>query len=248
MASNTGCPMTNISQKTMPLEERDSPTIATATQNRLRADIMDLTLKPGQTLRFDWLREKYKVSLSPLREALMRLIAEGLVLLEDHRGFRVAPVSTEHLLDLTMVRSETEALAIRLSIEKGDEHWESFVLASLNTLSKYPEKSGRELFEPEYEKRHRTFHYSLYAACGSPILLATLAQFNNQWVRYRLLSGRYMSRRRNIAREHENLKKAVLARDSKAATLFIQQHISASAESILTSSEPIFDNSTETWS
>ncbi|WP_158807188.1 GntR family transcriptional regulator [Beijerinckia sp. L45] len=239
--------MTNISQKSGLLDERDSPTIATTTQNRLRADIVDLTLKPGQTLRFDWLREKYQVSLSPLREALMRLIAEGLVLLEDHRGFRVAPVSTEHLLDLTMVRSEMEALAISLSIEKGDEHWESFVLASLNTLSKYPGKNGRELFDPEYEKRHRTFHYSLYAACGSPILLATLAQFNNQWARYRLLSGRYMSRGRNIAREHEDLKKAVLARNAETATRLIQRHISASADSILTSSEPIFDNSTEIW-
>jgi DNA-binding GntR family transcriptional regulator len=239
--------MTNVSQKAMLPEERESPTIATAVQNRLRADILDLTLKPGQTLRFEWLREKYKVGLSPLREALMRLIAEGLVLLEDHRGFRVAPVSTEHLLDLTMVRSETEALAIRLSIEKGDEHWESFVLGSFNILSKYPGKSGRELFDPEYEKRHRTFHYSLYAACGSPILLGSLAQFGNQWTRYRFLSGRYMSHRRNIAREHEALKSAVLARDPETVTRLIQRHISASTESILASREPIFDDSTGAW-
>jgi DNA-binding GntR family transcriptional regulator len=239
--------MTNISQNTTLPETRESPTIATAIQNRVRDDILDLKLKPGQTLRFDWLREKYNVSLSPLREALMRLIAEGLVLLEDHRGFRVAPVSTEHLLDLTMVRSEMEALAIRLSIEKGDEHWESFVLASFNILAKYPGKRGRELFDPEYEKRHRTFHYSLYAACGSPILLASLAQLGNQWTRYRLLSGRYMSHGRNILREHEALKNAVLARDADKASRAIQRHISASTESILSSSEPIFDSSTDSW-
>jgi GntR family carbon starvation induced transcriptional regulator len=237
--------MTNFTYKPTPLDQPESSTIATSVQNRLRKDILDLTLKPGQTLRFDGLRERYQVSLSPLREALMRLIAEGLVLLEDHRGFRVAPVSTEHLLDLTMVRSETEALAIRLSIEKGDDFWESFVLASFNTLAKYPGKNGRELFDPEWEIRHRTFHYSLYAACGSPILLGNIAQYTNQWERYRLLSGRYMSRRRNIGREHETLKKAVIARDMAAATLAIQQHISKSTESILASSEPIFENSTQ---
>jgi GntR family carbon starvation induced transcriptional regulator len=224
-------------------DERESSTIATSVQNRLRKDILDLTLKPGQTLRFDWLRQHYKVSLSPLREALMRLIAEGLVLLEDHRGFRVAPVSTEHLLDLTMVRSETEALAIRLAIEKGDEFWESFVLASYNTLAKYPGKNGRELFDPEWETRHRTFHYALYAACGSPILLGNIAHYTNQWQRYRLLSGKFMSRRRNIAREHEALKKAVLGRNAAAAQDAIQQHISLSTESILAASEPIFENS-----
>jgi len=233
--------MTKISPLITLPEDRDSPTIATAIRKRIRADILDLTLKPGLMLRFDWLREKYEVGLSPLREALMRLIAEGLVLLEDHRGFRVAPVSREHLLDLTMVRSETEALAIKLSIEKGDEHWESFVLASFNILSKYPGSSGRELFDPDYEKRHRTFHYSLYAACGSPILLGSLAQFDNQWTRYRLLSGRYMSQRRNISREHELLKLAVLSRDSEKAVHAIQRHISTSTESILSSSDPIFE-------
>jgi GntR family carbon starvation induced transcriptional regulator len=232
--------MTRVSS-TLPIpEDRESPTIATVVQKRLRADILGLTLKPGQTLRFETLRERYAVGLSPLREALMRLIAEGLVLLEDHRGFRVAPVSREHLLDLTMVRSVIEALAIKLSIEKGDEHWESFVMASFNILSKYPAKSGRELFDPDYEKRHRTFHYSLYAACGSPILLGNLAQFDNQWTRYRLLSGRYMSRKRNISREHELLKTSVLSRNVEKSVRAIQQHIRASTESILSSSEPIF--------
>ena len=213
-------------------------------QNRLRADILDCTLKPGQTLRFDWLRQTYKISLSPLREALMRLISEGLVQLEDHRGFRVAPVSLEHLLDLTMVRRETEALAIRLAMEKGDDHWESFILASFNTLSKYPGQDGRELFDPEWEKRHRTFHCSLYAACGSPILLRSIASFDNQWMRYRLLSGKYMKyRRRHIQQEHSDLKDAAVARDPVAATQAIQQHISASTESILAANEPIFEGS-----
>lgn len=240
----SGLPNMHVTEKKPLPEERESFTIATSVQNRIRQDVLDLTLKPGQTLRFDGLRERYGVSLSPLREALMRLIAEGLVLLEDHRGFRVAPVSREHLLDLTMVRRETEALAIRLSMEKGDELWESFVLASFNTLAKYPGKNGRELFDPEWEKRHRTFHYSLYAACGSPILLGSIAHYTNQWERYRLLSGRFMSRRRNIAREHEALKKAVLARDMAAATRAIQQHISLSTESILATSEPIFETPT----
>lgn len=222
---------------------RESHTLATTTQNQLRADILNCTLKPGQTLRFDWLRETYKISLSPLREALMRLIAEGLVQLEDHRGFRVAPVSIEHLLDLTMVRKETEALAIRLAIEKGDDHWESFILASFNTLSKYPSKGGRQLFDQEWEKRHRAFHYSLYAACGSPILLGSIAHYDNQWARYRLLSGRYMNRRRNIQQEHAALKEAVVARNPAKATRAIQQHIAASTESILAANEPIFENS-----
>jgi GntR family transcriptional regulator, carbon starvation induced regulator len=220
---------------------QETSTLGTNIANRLRADIMGCVLEPGRSLRFDWLRETYKISLSPLREALTRLAAEGLVILEDHRGFRVAPVSVAHLLDLTLVRKETEALGIRLSIERGDDYWESSVLACFHTLAKSPGSGGEQLFDPEWEKRHRAFHESLYAACGSPILLAHIAQLNNQWARYRLLSGRYMSPGRSILEEHTELKTATVARDPVAATRALQNHISMSTESILRSNEPIFD-------
>jgi len=222
--------------------KRDTPTLATSATNRLRDDIMGCLLEPGQTLRFDWLREKYKISISPLREALTRLVSEGLVTLTDHRGYRVAPLSVAHLLDLTLVRKETEALGIRLAIQRGDDHWESSVLAAFHTLAKSSGRGGQQLFDPEWEKRHRMFHYSLYAACDSPILLAQIAQLNNQWARYRLLSGRYMSQRRDILQEHAELKDSVVARDAVTATRRIQKHIQQSTDSILKSKAPIFDD------
>jgi DNA-binding GntR family transcriptional regulator len=221
----------------------DGQTLATSITNQLRADIMGCVLEPGQTLRFDWLRETYKISISPLREALTRLVSEGLVALADHRGYRVAPLSVAHLLDLTLVRKETEALGIRLAIERGDDHWESSVLAAFHTLAKSSGRGGQQLFDPEWEKRHRTFHDSLYAACGSPILLSQIAQLNNQWARYRLLSGRYMSQQRDILREHTELKDGTVARDPVAATHAIQQHIQRSTDSIIESKAPIFEDS-----
>jgi len=220
----------------------DTPTLATSATNRLRADIMGCVLEPGQTLRFDWLREKYKISISPLREALTRLVSEGLVALTDYRGYRVAPLSIAHLLDLALVRKETEALAIRLAIQRGDDHWESSILAAFHTLAKTSGRGGQQLFDPEWEQRHRMFHSSLYAACGSPILLAQIAQLNNQWARYRLLSGRYMSHRRDILQEHSELKDSAVARDAVTATRCIQKHIQMSADSILESKTPIFED------
>jgi DNA-binding GntR family transcriptional regulator len=222
--------------------ERDTPTLATNATNRLRADIIGCVLEPGQTLRFDWLRERYKISISPLREALTRLVSEGLVALTDHRGYSVAPLSIAHLLDLTLVRKETEALGIRLAIQRGDDHWESSVLAAFHTLAKSSGRGGQQLFDPEWEKRHRMFHDSLYAACGSQILLAQIVQLNNQWARYRLLSGRYMSQQRDILQEHAELKDSAVARDAATATRCIQKHIQQSADSILESKGPIFDD------
>ncbi len=72
----------------------------------------------------------------------MRLVAEGLVLLEDHKGFRVAPVSREEMIDIANTLLELEAIAIRWAIDKGDDRWEAEIVARLHELSK------REMFAP----------------------------------------------------------------------------------------------------
>jgi len=136
---------------------QEAATLGTNIANRLRVDIMGYVLEPARSLQFDWLRGTYKISLSPLRDALTRRAAEGSVTLDDHRGFRVASASVAHLLDLTLVRKETEALGIRLSIERGDDRWESSVLASFHTIAKSPGTGGEQLFDPECEKRHYAF-------------------------------------------------------------------------------------------
>ena len=64
-----------------------SATFATSTYGRVRADIIGCLLAPGLRLRIRDLCERYGVSLSPMREALNRLVAEGLVIADDHRGF-----------------------------------------------------------------------------------------------------------------------------------------------------------------
>ena len=76
--------------------------------------------------------------MSPLREALMRLVAEGLVVLEDHKGFRVAPASREEMIDIANTLVELEALAIRMACEKGDDHWEAGIVARYHELTKRP--------------------------------------------------------------------------------------------------------------
>ena len=104
--------------------EPQSRTLANETFEKLRADILSTSLPPGMKLRFDDLREAYKVGLSPLREALSRLAENRLVVATGQRGFRVPSVSVRDILDIAMVRKEVEGLALRLSITNGDDAWE----------------------------------------------------------------------------------------------------------------------------
>src|SRR5215510_5926798 len=114
--------MTDLSRSTTSANTvRLSRTLTTDLFEQLRADILHCRLGPGTRLRFKELRERYKSGLSPLREALMRLVAEGLVELTDHKGFSVAPMSRDEMVDIARTLFELEALAIRLSVEKGDD-------------------------------------------------------------------------------------------------------------------------------
>ena len=97
-------------------------TLADIAYGRIQRAIRSGALSPSQRLRFDDLRKLCDMSISPVREALTRLTAEGLTELEGHRGFRVAPVSIDDLWDTVRTRQLMESQALRLSIEKGDEH------------------------------------------------------------------------------------------------------------------------------
>lgn len=68
-------------------------TRATTLVSQLRSSIMRGDYEPGARLHLDSMRKAFDVSFSPLREALCRLESEGLVRIEDQRGYRVAPVS-----------------------------------------------------------------------------------------------------------------------------------------------------------
>ena len=118
------------------IEETVEPTLNAATFRRIRADIINCRLMPNERLRVEALRERYSVGGSPIREALMRLEAEGLVELEQNKGFRVSSVSPEQLIDVMRVRREIEALALRWSIEKGDVEWEANLLGAFHRLSR----------------------------------------------------------------------------------------------------------------
>ena len=106
-------------------------------------DILECRLAPGTRLRFKDLRARYGSGLSPLREALMRLVADDLVVLEDHKGFRVAPVSQEELVDLAMTWFELEALGIRQSIKKGDDRWAANIQGAVPRAVEAPHADAR---------------------------------------------------------------------------------------------------------
>ena len=208
-------------------EIRGPRTLTSAVYGRLRADILSARLSPGQKLHISGLAKQFSVSLAAVREALSRLVADGLVQASDQRGFRVSPVSTADLEDVTRTRIDIESLALRRSIERGDRTWLSSVEAAfvyLNSVPyRHPENPAHH-YEP-WILRHHIFHRALVSACGSQWLLGFRDVLHEQSERYRRLSiRREAGKVRDVEAEHAAIVEAVLRRDADMAVAALSDH------------------------
>lgn len=181
---------------------------------RLRADILAGRYAPGEKLKIADLAALLEVSPGAVREALSRLVPDQLVISRDQRGCVVAPLSIDDLEDLTDLRCEIEAIALRRSVTNGDAEWEAAVLAAAHRLRRTTMLAPTDgSLAPEWVTRHAEFHAALVSACGSRRLLALHHQLYQQSERYRGLSI-HLETTRDVQQEHQALVDAALDRDA----------------------------------
>ena len=200
-------------------------TMASRLVDRLREAILAGELQPGAKINLDRTRARFQVSLSPLREALARLIADGLVEFEDNRGYRVAPVSLANLIEITQLRTEFECLALRNAITTGGLAWEGDVIRALHRLNRTIREAERpESFE-QWEAAHSDFHLTLIAGCGMPQLLSFCRVLHNLNDRYRRIFLQTWPGDRNVGAEHSEIAQGAVARDVDFACGRLRDHI-----------------------
>ena len=199
---------------------------------RLRQDVLNGRLEPGSRLRMKALKERYDVGQTPLREALNRLTASGLIDQVDGKGFQVFITSADEFQELITTRCWLEEIALRQSIRNGDDHWEERVLLACHRLSKVPRSTGEHLFQssPEWDRRHREYHGTLISACGSRILIAYCEQLHERMIRYRTLAGEEARKTRSQTDEHQAIRDAALDRDEDRAVDLLTAHYRKTGE------------------
>jgi len=194
---------------------------------RLRRDIIFGGLEPGRKLRIDELRGRYELGATPLREALARLRAIGLVEATSQRGFRVSRVSVEDLDDVTETRVRLETELLRESIANGDDAWEARVAGAFHTLAKL-ESHGLPLDEETFsrwEQRNRAFHEALIDNAHSRWTARFRSMIYDHHERYRRISHLVGNRSFDVRQEHAQLCEAALARDADTAARIAAEHI-----------------------
>jgi len=204
----------------------------------IRGEILDGLKRPRARLRMDLLSETFGASFGAVREALVRLTTEGLVVSEPPKGFSVAPISFGDLDDLTETRLELEYRCLCLSIERGDLPWEGRVVGSLHQLLRTPLHSRPESLNATWAQAHRSFHDALVSACDSRWRLALREQLFTQAERYRRFAMPYQHARRDVDAEHRAIAEAALARNANRATELITCHLRRTAEMLRGSEAP----------
>jgi len=201
--------------------------------SRLRTDIVSSVFAPKTRLKFADMTKRYDVGIGTLREALSQLSSEGFVTVEAGKGFKVAPVSAEELIEITDHFITFEKRAVREAIEHGDEDWEANIVAVHHRLSLIESLPWERRMErhSEWVERHREFHESIVAACQGKWLFRLRSIMFDQLDRYRFVTKRApkgLGGRK--FEEHRDIMAATLARDADLASDLIEKHIRDTSE------------------
>ena len=207
-------------------------TIASTVYEQLRRDILEARLDPGAKLRIEFVCQRYGARNTPVREALNRLAAEGLLQRAEQRGFSVAPMSVAELAELVDTRTAIEAMALRRSLSQRSTEWEENLVLAHHRLGRTPRSLNPRRFEanPEWEALHRSFHRALLAACGSRWLLRFSDELADHAYRYRQRSMQGDYRKRNVGAEHAAILEAALSGEAERAVQLLTAHYRRTAE------------------
>jgi len=211
----------------------EATTIALSIAQFLRRDVLAGKYQPGARVRLEDIRQAYGVSWSPIREAVTRLVSEGLMVADSQKGYRVAPASRAELQEALRLRVQLETEALRLAIMLGDDAWEAQLLGAHHRLAKLESQriSGQET--EHWETWHSAFHSALIQACESPILLQFCQHLNKIQNRYRMIFFTRHDLDRDVAGEHRLITEATIERDTGKACQLLTDHIERTGKNIL---------------
>ncbi len=149
----------------------------------LKNDIIRGNFQPDEKLRMSLLTSRYALGVGPLREALSQLVAERLVTVVNQKGYRVAFMSEQELLDIFDARANMEAMLVSLAIARGGDEWEADVLAKAHLLSKL---EARDASEKMLDEGSASSGVS-YRNCGGLWFLPFAANANGCLIRQRVI-------------------------------------------------------------
>ncbi len=193
----------------------------------LRDAIIKGEIAPGARVPVDEFTQRFDLSLTPIREALPILEAEGFITQVPHRGAVVAPMDWEEIVELYTIRISMESLATRRAVPNlGPDQ-----LAEMHRLRERMEAFSGDW--ADFLQLDRQFHLVLYQAAGSRRWLDTIELYWRRSTRYMLASTAISGAIENVHADHRLLLQNCEAGDAQAAERTLREHLEHSLNRLL---------------
>ena len=191
----------------------------------LKREAIDFTMKPGERINEVEVAARLSMSRAPVREAMNRLVADGLVTFVPNRGFFCRRLSASEVGQLYEVRADLEVAAVaavaaqpdRAGVEAVREDWR-------RAIANTPLTDSTALVRLD-----ERFHLDLAALAGNPVRIEMLSRINERIFFIRRINLDGKERRVASFSEHDRLLDALLSGDGAAAVALVRRHLTLSA-------------------
>lgn len=178
-------------------------------------------LAPGQHLDETMLAAEFKVSRTPIREALIQLASMGIVVMRPRRGAIVAEIGPQQLIEMFEVMAEFEAMCGRLAARRMTPVEHATLRAAHLAC-----KEARDAVDPDaYFYKNEAFHEQIYAGSHNAFLADQARALHRRLRPYRRLQLRVRDRLKTSFDEHEAVVNAIVAGESERTVELLRQHI-----------------------
>jgi DNA-binding GntR family transcriptional regulator len=188
----------------------------------LKQGIIQGTYQPNQRLTEMELSQVLGVSRPTARQALVRLEQEGLVVIQPNRGASVRSLTVPEALRTLRIREVLDGLAAALAAESATDE----ELAELQRIVEEMEEQVKANELLAYSRLNGQLHTAILRAARDETLYRMLASLNHALVRYQYRTILVPGRQDQSLREHQEIVRALVARDSAAAEQAMRVHVS----------------------
>ena len=198
-------------------------------EETLRADIASGQIDAGERLDETKLAERFSVSRTPVREALNRLVAQGILVSNGRRGVRVTEYTREELAHMFEAMHEIEALCAGMAAKRLTLLARSSIEAAQAECIKAAEANDL----PGFLRANEAFHLEIYRATENPFIFDLASGFRQRTGPFRAKKFSTADDLIASARSHEEIIKHLFSTDSAAAASEMGQHMKNTFMSIL---------------
>lgn len=205
----------------------DSRLLREKVYDQLRADMISCRLAPGTDIRENELALRFGVSKSPVRDALMRLEREGLVITLPRQGYRVAPVSVADVQDMFHLRDALERACMERIVRRASD-------AQLAQLDRFRTFDGAT-WDGGFVAYNRDFHHTLARIAGNARMRDQLIDLIDQMERAVQLSLSSLKKGdpQSLVDEHRQIIDALQAREAVRAQRLASRHVAGAGKRVM---------------